>query len=107
MVSAGELTLGEAARILRSGVLGFDRKTFARTAKLSTSIIAKLEDDPKANPTIDTISKVFALFGGKVGLVFPRLEEPPPLGEAQQKRRDLLRSALDRSRRKKRGPRRR
>jgi DNA-binding XRE family transcriptional regulator len=102
MVTAGELGLGDASRILRSTMLGMDRKTFAQAVKLSTSVVATLEDDPKANPTLETLNKVFAPFGGKVTLSFPRLEEPPPLDEAERQRREMLRAALAKSRRQRR-----
>ena len=104
MVASGELGLGEASRILRGTMLGMDRKTFARAVKLATSVIATLEDDPNANPTLETLNKVFSPFGGKVSLSFPRLEEPPPLGEAALQRRASLRSALAKSKRPRRRP---
>lgn len=102
MVSAGELDFGSAARILRSTMLGMDRKTFAHAVKLSASIIAKLEDEPDANPTLETLKKVFAPFGGKVALTFPRLEEPRPLDDDEKQRREMLRAALAKSKRQRR-----
>lgn len=105
MVSQGELSLGEATRILRTVMLGMDRKTFARTVKIATSALALLEDDPKANPTLETLNKVFAPFGGKIGLLFPRLEEPSPPNSEQLGRRERLRAALVAARRRPRGPR--
>ena len=74
MISEGELNLGEATRILRTVMLGMDRK-------------------------------VFAPFGGKVGLLFPRLEEPPPPNAERLGRRERLRGALVAARRRPRGPR--
>ncbi|MGA9520378.1 MAG: hypothetical protein WBV82_02875 [Myxococcaceae bacterium] len=103
MVRSGELHLGEAARVLRSGVLGMDRKSFARAVKLSERAIAKLEDDPHANPTLETLSKVFAPFGGRLGLIFPRMQEPPPLGEDRRQQREAILNALAKSRRKRGG----
>lgn len=102
MVATGEFELGDAARILRSTMLGMDRKTFAHAVKLSTSVIAKLEDEPDANPTLETLNKVFAPFGGKVALTFPRLDEPQPLDDAEKQRRELLRAALAKSKRQRR-----
>ncbi len=102
MVTTGELGLGDASRILRSAMLGMDRKTFAQAVKLSTSVVATLEDEPNANPTLETLNKVFAPFGGKVTLSFPRLEEPPPLDDAEKQRRELLHAALAKSRRQRR-----
>ncbi|WIG94177.1 hypothetical protein [Myxococcus sp. SDU36] len=102
MVASGELSLGDASRILRGTMLGMDRKTFAHAVKLSTSVVAKLEDEPDANPTLETLNKVFAPFGGKVALTFPRLEEPPPLDDAEKQRRAMLRAALAKSKRQRR-----
>jgi len=102
MVATGEFGLGDALRILRGTMLGMDRKTFARAVKLSTSVVATLEDDPNANPTLETLNKVFAPFGGKVVLSFPRLEEPPPPDDEERQRRAMLRAALAKSRRQRR-----
>jgi DNA-binding XRE family transcriptional regulator len=102
MVATGEFGIGDASRILRSTMLGMDRKTFAHAVRLSTSVVATLEDDPNANPTLETLDKVFAPFGGKVALSFPRLEEPPPLDEAARQRREMLQAALAKSRRQRR-----
>ncbi|WP_163785496.1 hypothetical protein [Myxococcus vastator] len=102
MVASGELNLGDASRILRSTMLGMDRKTFAHAVKLSTSVVAKLEDAPDANPTLETLNKVFAPFGGRVALTFPRLEEPQPLDDAERQRREMLRAALAKSKRQRR-----
>ncbi|NVJ10364.1 hypothetical protein HUW63_34760 [Myxococcus sp. AM001] len=102
MVTSGELNLGDASRILRSTMLGMDRKTFAHAVKLSTSVVAKLEDEPDANPTLETLKKVFAPFGGRVALTFPRLEEPRPLDDAERQRREMLRAALAKSKRQRR-----
>lgn len=99
-VASGELTLGDAARILRSAFLGMDRVTFGHRVKLAPSAIARLEDDPKANPTLETLARIFAPFGGRVSLAFPRLEEPSPLDEARRSRRQLLLTALARSRKR-------
>jgi len=102
MVTTGELGLGDASRILRGAMLGMDRKTFAQVVKLSATVIATLEDKPDANPTLETLNSVFAPFGGKVTLSFPRLEEPPPLDDLGKQRRELLRAALARSKRSRR-----
>jgi transcriptional regulator with XRE-family HTH domain len=101
LLSSGELHLGDAVRILRSAVLGMDRESFARAVRLSASALARLEDNPKANPTIDTLNRIFAPFGGHVGLIF-RHEEPAPPDERQKELREALRGALAKSRRKRR-----
>lgn len=102
MVRTGELRLGDAARVLRSSVLGMDRPTFARAVKISVRALRMLEDDPEANPTMDTLNKVFAPFGGRVGLVFPRMREPPPTDEERDQRRQAIRTALVGTRRRRR-----
>lgn len=102
MVARGELRLGEAARLLRSGVLGLDRATFARAVHVSERAIAKLEDDPDVNPTLETLTRVFAPFGAKVGLVFPGMEEASPPSEEAVRRREALKEAVARTRRRRR-----
>jgi DNA-binding XRE family transcriptional regulator len=100
MVASGELHLGEAARVLRAMVLGMDRQTFAQVVRVSPRAIARLEDDPRANPTVETLTRVFAPFGGKVSLVFPAMTEPEPLREEQQQVRTAIRDALARTKRR-------
>lgn len=99
MVESGELRLGEAARLLRSGVLGMDRVSFGRAVKVSARALANLEDDPEANPTLETLNRVFAPFGGRVALAFPGMVPAPPLDEAARQRREALRAALARNQR--------
>lgn len=103
MVQSGELRIGEAARLLRSGVLGMDRGSFGRAVKVSARALANLEDDPEANPTLETLSRVFAPFGGRMALTFPGMTPPAPLDEAARHRRAALLEALARSRRRPRG----
>ncbi|HLL00696.1 MAG TPA: hypothetical protein VK539_08930 [Myxococcaceae bacterium] len=102
MVVSGELYLGDAARVLRAAVLGMDRRTFAQVVKVSPRAIARLEDDPRANLTVETLTRVFAPFGGKVSLIFPAMTEPEPLREEQQQVRRTIRDALDRTKRRRR-----
>lgn len=102
MVASGELHLGEAARVLRAAILGMDRRTFARVAKVSPRALARLEDDPRANSTLETLTRVFAPFGGKVSLLFPAMTEPEPLREEQQQIRTTIRDALARTKRRRR-----
>ncbi|MDQ3263747.1 MAG: hypothetical protein M3Y59_08820 [Myxococcota bacterium] len=102
MVASGELKLGEAARVLRSAVLGMDRQTFAQVVKLSPRAIAHLEDDAAANPTLETLTRVFAPFGGRPGLIFPGMEEAAPPDEERRKRRQSILGALASSKRARR-----
>lgn len=102
MVAAGELRLGDAARVLRSSVLGMDRATFARAIKVAPRAIARLEDLPDANPTLETLKRVFAPFGGRIGLLFPNMQEPAAPTEEQARTRQLIRDGLAKSRRPRR-----
>jgi hypothetical protein len=104
MVRIGELGLGDAVRFLRSAVLGMDRSTFARAVKLSLPALRQLEEKPDANPTVDTLNKVFAPFGAKMGLVFPRMDPPAPLDDERRARRDAIQAALLKARRRRRTP---
>lgn len=70
MVAENAMHHGDAVRILRHAVLAMDRATFAKAVKVSPRAIAELEDDPDANPTLRTLTKVFAPFGLKVGVRF-------------------------------------
>lgn len=102
MVATSELSIGDAVRILRSTMLGMDRKRFARAVKVATSVLATLEDDADANPRLQTLMKVLAPFGGRVGILFPRNDEPSPPTDGQKMRRDELRAALAMSKRPRR-----
>lgn len=100
MVAQGDLRLGEAARVLRRSVLGMDRRRFAQVVKVSERAIANLEDDPAANPRLQTLMRVFAPFGGAVGIVFPRMEARPPPDDARLALRTGIVAALASSRRR-------
>lgn len=101
MVAVRELRIGDAARLLRSAVLGLDRAAFARAIGISVRALAKLEDHAAANPTLDTLTRVFAPFGMRIGLVFPGADEGTP-SEQTARLRDELRLALVKSRRRRR-----
>lgn len=90
MVRQGELGLGDAARILRKGLLGMDRASFAKAVGVSPRALAKLEDDPEANPTLHTLRRVFKPLGARVGLVFAELDEEGRSGEDEGRRGALL-----------------
>jgi DNA-binding XRE family transcriptional regulator len=100
MVAAGDLRLGEAARILRRSVLGMDQVTFGRTVHLSDKAIRQLEEDPDSNPTLETLTRIFAPFGGKISLVFPRMQQAPPAGDERSRSREAIREALAKTRRR-------
>ena len=102
MITRSEMSLGDAARLLRSGVLKMSRQEFASAIGVSVRAIAKLEDGVAANPTLDTLRRVFAPFGAAIGLVFPSMTTTEPqTPEADETRRSLL-DALGRSRRQRR-----
>ena len=71
--------LDEMAAMVIAGELGLDSQAFARIVKLSQRAIAKLEDDPRASPTLETLRRVFAPFGGTVTLTFPQVHDAEPL----------------------------
>ena len=99
MMLSDALSIGEAVRFLRSTVFAMDRGRFAKLVKLSPRALANLEDDPDANPTLETLRKVFKPFGGTMGLVFPRMVEPPPLDEPRAALRKGIHQAVARNRR--------
>lgn len=101
LVHSGEWRFGEAVRFLRAVVLRKNRETFARIVGLSTAALQKLEERPDANPTLDTVNRVLKPFGGAVGIVFPRMELPPPLTVDDEQRLAALKAALVGTRRRK------
>jgi len=102
LVHSGEWRFGDAVRFLRAVVLRKNRQSFARLVGISPAALQKLEDRADANPTQDTLNRVLRPFGGAVGLVFPRMEQPPAPTEDVEQRRGLLRAALVGTRRRKR-----
>lgn len=66
-VSAGELSLGAALRILRKHVAGLNQADFAGLCGVSRRTLAALEAD-EGNPTLQTVNQVLKLFGLKLGL---------------------------------------
>ncbi|MGV3619834.1 MAG: hypothetical protein ACO1OB_03395 [Archangium sp.] len=102
LVHSGEWRFGEAVRFLRAVVLRKSRADFSRMVGISPAALQKVEDDKTANPTIDTLNRVFKPFGATLGLRFPRMELQPAVTVELEQRRDELRSALGGTRRKKR-----
>ena len=90
MVTHDEMSLGDAARFFRSGVLAMSREEFARTVGVSHRAIASLEDNVDSNPTLDTLARVFAPFGAKVGLVFPSTAMETPSADVAAQRSAML-----------------
>ena len=84
---------------MRTVVLGIDRSSFAQIVGISQRTIAKLEDHPDANPTLDSLNRVVAPFGAKLGLTFPHMDGAPP-DEVAQGSRAEVRATLDKIRRK-------
>jgi transcriptional regulator with XRE-family HTH domain len=76
MLTRGDVTMGQALRVLRAAFLRLDRGRFAQVVGVSRRELAKIESD-QANSTISTLDRVFRPFGLRVGLV-PR--EPTTAG---------------------------
>ena len=68
MVARGDITLGDAVRVLRVGVLQLSRAEFARMVRVSQPALAQIETD-RGNPTVETLRRIFGPFGMRVGLV--------------------------------------
>lgn len=68
LLQRGEITLGQAVRVLRAGFLGVGRARFSAMVGVSPRQLAKLEAD-EGNPTVGTLTQVFKPFGLRVGLV--------------------------------------
>lgn len=79
MLARGDITIGQALRVLRAAFLSLDRGRFAKVVGVSRRELAKIESD-QANSTISTLDRVFRPFGLRVGLV-PR--DPTTSGPEQ------------------------
>lgn len=73
MLRRRDVSLGQALRVLRSAYLRMDRTRFAEMTGVSRRELAKLETDV-ANPTVNTLDRVFRPFGMRVGIVSSRAE---------------------------------
>lgn len=93
LVHSGEWRFGEATRFLRAVVLGRTRQSFATLVGISLAALKRIEDSD-ANPTLDTLNRVFRPFGATIGLVFPRMNPSPPATDEVEQRRASLRLAL-------------
>jgi transcriptional regulator with XRE-family HTH domain len=102
LVHSGEWRFGDAVRFLRAVVLRKNRLAFAKLVGISPAALQKLEDRADANPTQDTLNRVLRPFGGAVGLVFPRMEQPLEPSTEVEQRRATIKAALAGTRRRKR-----
>lgn len=64
----GEITQGEALKMLRIKVLGLNQDLYAKLINVSRKTLSEIEND-RGNYSADIINKVFKPFGLKVGLV--------------------------------------
>ncbi|MEZ2794160.1 helix-turn-helix transcriptional regulator [Proteus terrae] len=64
----GEITQGEALKMLRIRVLGLNQDLYAKLINVSRKTLSEIEND-RGNYSADIINKVFKPFGLKVGLV--------------------------------------
>lgn len=67
-LASGDITIGQAVRMLRKQVTGLQQARFAQMCKLSLRALRQLEHD-QANPTLQTLNSVFNPFGLQVGIV--------------------------------------
>ena len=102
LVHAGDWRLGEAVRFLRAVVLKKSRADFSRIVGISPASLQKLEDARDANPTLDTLNRVFRPFGATIGLRFPRMEVQPVVTVELEARRNALNAALEGTRKSRR-----
>lgn len=68
MVARGDISLGDAVRLLRVGYLRQSRASFARLVGVSQPALAQIETD-SGNPTLDTLERILRPFGMRVGFV--------------------------------------
>ncbi|WP_264480623.1 helix-turn-helix transcriptional regulator [Psychrobacter sp. I-STPA6b] len=66
---AGEITQGEALKVLRIQVLGVKQDRFAKLVKVSRKTLSDVEND-KGNYSVDTLNQIFRPFRLKLGLVY-------------------------------------
>ena len=68
LLTDGEISQGQALKLLRTHVLNIKQTEFADLVKVSRKTISELEND-KGNYTPEIINKAFKPFGLKMGLV--------------------------------------
>lgn len=68
-ISAGELTIGQATRMMRT-IAGLTQKEYAeKVLGIFPRVLMDLEKD-KGNPTLETLEKVAKPFGLRIGFVY-------------------------------------
>lgn len=102
LVQSGQWRWGEALRFLRAVVLRKSRPAFAKLVGVSPAALQQLEDWADANPTLETLNRVLRPFGGAVGLLFPRMNPTSPPTTDVERRREVLKAALEGTRRRRR-----
>lgn len=65
---AGSISIGGAAKRLRTEITGLRQDQFALMCKISLRTLRQLEQD-EGNPTLQTLNGVFNRFGMAVGIV--------------------------------------
>jgi|26BtaG_2_1085354.scaffolds.fasta_scaffold01134_2 DNA-binding XRE family transcriptional regulator len=68
LLFSGDLTQGDALKILRVQVLGVKQAQFAKMVKVSRKTLSDIENN-KGNYSVQTLNQIFRPFGLKVGLV--------------------------------------
>lgn len=68
LLMLGELTQGQLLKRLRKELLRQNQEQFASLVKISRRTLSDIEND-RGDMTVDTLNKVFGLFGLKVGLL--------------------------------------
>ncbi|WP_286146051.1 helix-turn-helix transcriptional regulator [Shigella sp. FC1967] len=64
----GEISQGEALKILRIKVLGLNQERYAKLIHISRKTLSEIENG-KGNYSADIINKAFKPFGLKIGLI--------------------------------------
>lgn len=108
MLALGDVTPGEALRVLRAAHLGVERARFSKMVGVSMRELAKIEGGT-ANSTVATLDRVFAPFGMRVGLVATRPDRgespvPPLTAEGYAEMLDAVRDAVARHSRRRQPP---
>ncbi|MBG3130592.1 helix-turn-helix transcriptional regulator [Proteus sp. CD3] len=64
----GEISQGEALKMLRIKVLGLNQERYAKLINISRKTLSEIEND-KGNYSADIVNKAFKPFGLKIGLI--------------------------------------